>query len=123
MKIMAISFKRSELWRVTQAQGRTFLNCIFTWMPFVQNPLVLDVTEKWSVWNTGNFVLPPIREQPSLFQGQISKKKKKTAAVSHWSGKISCVVMRMKAKSIFLGTATVSAKLSWAELNSPGNAG
>ena len=77
MKIMAISFKRSELWRVTQAQGRTFLNCIFTWMPFVQNPLVLDVTEKWSVWNTGNFVLPPIREQPSLFQGQISKKKKK----------------------------------------------
>ena len=128
MKIMAISFKRSELWRVTQTQGRrTFLNCNFTWMPFVQKPLVLEVTEKWSVCDTGNFVLPPIREQPSLFQGEISKQNKtkqnKTAAVSHWSGKISCVVMRVKAKSIFLGTATVSAKLSWAELNSPGNAG
>ena len=76
LKIMAISFKRSELWRVTQTQGRrTVLNCIFTWMPFVQKPLVLEVTEKWSVWDTGNFVLPPIREQPSLFQGEISKTK------------------------------------------------
>ena len=77
VKIMAISFKRSELWRVTQTQGRrTFLNCNFTWMPFVQKPLVLEVTEKWSVCDTGNFVLPPIREQPSLFQGEISKQNK-----------------------------------------------
>ena len=77
MKIMAISFKRSELWRVTQTQGRrTFLNCNFTWMPFVRKPLVLEVTEKWSVCDTGNFVLPPIREQPSLFQGEISKQNK-----------------------------------------------
>ena len=39
---------------------------------------VLEVTEKWSVWDTGNFVLPAIREQPSLFQERLKKKKKKT---------------------------------------------
>ena len=52
-----------------------------------------------------------------------NKHTNKTAAISHWSGKISCVVMMVKAKSTFSDIATVYAKLSWAELNSPGNAG
>ena len=38
---------------------------------------VLEVTEKCSVWDTGSFFLPTIREQPSLFQERFKKKKKK----------------------------------------------
>lgn len=59
----------------------------------------------------------------SLNNHHLSGREKETAAISRRSRKIPCVLMRVKAKSTFSDFATVSAKLSWTELDSPGDVG
>lgn len=81
----------------------------------------------WEMECLGHWEFCPTPESEnrhySLRERLKNKHTNKTAAISHWSGKISCVVMMVKAKSTFSDIATVYAKLSWAELNSPGKAG
>lgn len=102
----------------TDTERSTFLKCISIQLPFVLMPLVLEAPEKRSVWDAGNSVWPQIVEQSSLFP----RDRKKLLPFPTRQEKYLVLWWGCRPKALFQ-FATVSIKLGWTELNSPGDVG